>query len=1223
MTASACRASSSAIDPSFDASTLPDLALKRLFLSYGTQTDEDLCIRQGFFISAELHLGAAPATGSTPGCIPESTIPEDPADLPTAGCSESNTCLASILIDVQTGPSPSFTAAGFIRGFEAGPITIDDTEVVLQISATDQRFYLSGGASITDITGVTDDLWASGDLTIDFRNSAGDASLFISGTVNIGGEDGLTASLTGTVAADFSQIGTGDITAFLASLEFDLEYELTFPALEEFADQVNTAFAPVSTWLDGAGDEITSTFDPDSNQDLQSFLDLFAPVSDAPEYAALQGYTGHLGTTATSLQLQATTYYNYISGYWQLRFYDVIFPNGDRQNARIYFMEQVSVRLQNAINNAGGVGTITLYGIDQVLIPAQDIGLIESINEFRIQIDGVCEAGGVLAGSTLCTEGTDSLSESTLAVLASDLFTEQTGYTLPTGPVAARAASPLRFAAAAVGTPPTNAIEAINRLDDAFTTGALDVTCATVTVHYSPEGNSQDPAIVTLNAFGTPTSMEVELDPDVPTQPIAPGEVVQDSINTILSATTPPEACQEPAQPVGPGGTSIVATQGTIDEGGTATVSGVTDAAYFGKQVTVTWGDGTTSVATADAVDGSWSSSHVYPDDEGPGTSARYLVSATAEGVVDFNYTRITVVNVAPTMTVSPVATTVDEGAGLTVAGTFADPGVLDGHTLVVSWGDGSPSSTVTFAAGAPKSFSLTHTYVDDNPSLTASDGKTVSVKLTDTDGGVVSQSSPVTVRNLAPTDLQLDAVSVGGTPVSRGDDGRFVVPEGGSITISGSLRDAGATDTHSVAIDWGDGTRGDSAVVTRDATDPTLVRFTASHIYVDDDPTTSSSDIYTMTMIASDDDTGRADEEEEIRVADLAPVVTVDPIAGTTENVGITMTASFTDAGTADSHTAVVDWGDGTPIQTVAITASAGGGSLTANHTYGDNGVFTVTVTVTDDDSLSGSDSTTVTVVNTVPMVAIDRSGTTTFDGVQTVVGSQGVPTPFSGSVSDPGSDDVTVTWAYGDALSDSATNLVNPPGTDPAVSPSIQPRSFTSSVTHAYARPCLYTATMSAVDDDGGAATPDTVTVVVVAAPHTWESNGFWKINYGGNTPTIPAEDLACYLRIVSHTSGVFGSGDPVALGSTLNARTILFKDTGTSAELFDRDLLVAWLNVANGALPLTTQVDVTGDGVLDGTVAKVLADAEQVRLDPASTKAQIDNARKLVNNLAKIAR
>lgn len=1213
-----------AFNPTLDTSTLPDLSLKKIWLAYGTQTDTSLCIRQGLFLSAELHLGAPPPTGSTPGCIPSSTLPDDPAQLPTASCEQANTCLASILIDVQTGSDPSFTAAGFIRKFDAGPIHIDSTKVVLQLSASKQRFYFSGGASITDITGVTTDVWASGALTIDFRNDAGNASLFIDGKVNIGGADGLTARLTGTVAADFSKLGSGQLSAFLASLNFDLSYELTFPALDKFGNQVNQAFTPAKDWLDTTGNKVTATFDPSSNQDLQNFLDVFAPVSTAPQYAALQGYSGAAGTTATSIQTQSNTYYNYISDYWQLRFYDVT-VGGTTRNARLYFLEQVGTRTAAAVEVAGGIGNITLHGIDQVLILGQDIGL-EHIKDYRLTIIGVCSTGGPLFGNPICTGGPSSLSTTAVAPLAGALFTKETSYTLPTGVVApaARAASrqSALVQAAAVGSPPTNEIEAINRLESSFTTTGLEVKCATVKVHYSPNGNVQDPAVVTLDAYGAETSIKVKVDPKNIQQPISTTATVQHSINTILSAETPPAPCQEPTQPVGPGGTSIAITQGTINEGGSASVSGVAATAFFGKNITVTWGDGTTTNVTAGAADGKWSASHTYPDDTGTGSSSRFLISATAAGVVDANFTRVTVNNVAPALTLSPVAITVNEGSSLTVAGRFTDPGVLDAHTLVVSWGDGSPSTTVAFTAGQTPSFTVTHVYQDDNPSLTPNDKVNVVGKLTDSDGGQASANAPVTVNNVAPTNLKLDTVTVGGAPVSRDAAGHAMVPEGSVVTYTGSFHDVGVKDAERVAIDWGDATRGDTATVVRDTSDPTLLRFTASHTYVDDNPTATPSDLSTVTLFAADDDTGTATVTDQVRVADVAPVVTVDPIAATTENVGITVKASFTDVGVADTHSAVVDWGDGTTPQTVTLTEQGGKGSLTATHIYGDNGTFTVKVTVTDDDTLTGTASTTVTVTNTIPTVGINRSATTSFHGIPTVVGTQNVAVPFSGPVADPGSDDIRVTWAFGDSLTDVVTNLVNPPATDPTVSPSVQPRSFISSVTHAYSAPCLYKATLSAVDDDGGAAQPDSVDVVILAAAHRWEVNGFWKNSYAGQS-TISAADLACYLRVVAHTSEVFGAGDPVALATSANASAILFKTTGTSAELFDRDLLVAWLNIANGALPLTTPLDFDGDGKPDRTVAAVIADAERVRLNGASTNAQIDAARKTITDLQKVAR
>ena len=186
------------------------------------------------------------------------------------------------------------------------------------------------------------------------------------------------------------------------------------------------------------------------------------------------------------------------------------------------------------------------------------------------------------------------------------------------------------------------------------------------------------------------------------------------------------------------------------------------------------------------------------------------------------------------------------------------------------------------------------------------------------------------------------------------------------------------------------------------------------------------------------------------------------------------------------------------------------------------------------------------------------------------------------------------------------------------------MQPRAFTSSVTHPYAAPCAYSATLSAVDDDGGTSKPDLVHVVIVATAHAFQPNGFWKNSYAvRGQSTISAADLACYLKIVDQTSAVFGPGDPIALASSTDAFAILSRVTGTNAELFDRDVLVAWLNVANGALPLTTPLDLNGDGKPDRTAAAVLADAEHVRLNRASTQQQIDAARQTVNNLLNVIR
>ena len=90
--------------------------------------------------------------------------------------------------------------------------------------------------------------------------------------------------------------------------------------------------------------------------------------------------------------------------------------------------------------------------------------------------------------------------------------------------------------------------------------------------------------------------------------------------------------------------------------------------------------------------------------------------------------------------------------------------------------------------------------------------------------------------------------------------------------------------------------------------------------------------------------------------VENVAPVVGVvdgaaDPVAVGTP---VTVTAAFTDPGTVDTHTAEVDWGDGTTSPAM-VTASAGSGVLTASHHYSAAGVYDVVAIVADDDGGSG----------------------------------------------------------------------------------------------------------------------------------------------------------------------------------------------------------------------------------------------------------------------------
>jgi hypothetical protein len=69
-----------------------------------------------------------------------------------------------------------------------------------------------------------------------------------------------------------------------------------------------------------------------------------------------------------------------------------------------------------------------------------------------------------------------------------------------------------------------------------------------------------------------------------------------------------------------------------------------------------------------------------------------------------------------------------------------------------------------------------------------------------------------------------------------------------------------------------------------------------------------------------------------------------------------ITVTGLFFDPGCLDTHVATIDWGDG---QTTSIDVPFGTYVVAGSHTYASAGVYQITLTVTDDDG--GSDSETL----------------------------------------------------------------------------------------------------------------------------------------------------------------------------------------------------------------------------------------------------------------------
>ncbi|HEX4412968.1 MAG TPA: PKD domain-containing protein, partial [Lacipirellulaceae bacterium] len=526
----------------------------------------------------------------------------------------------------------------------------------------------------------------------------------------------------------------------------------------------------------------------------------------------------------------------------------------------------------------------------------------------------------------------------------------------------------------------------------------------------------------------------------------------------------------------------------------------------------VDWGDGVSenAVVTEAPGHGILGGTHVYADQ---GTYTVTVKVSDNNGGSDTKSFMAIVAPVNPTATLSNSGPVPEgaPGASVTFSNQF-DPSSADtaagfhyaydtNNDGTFDVGDGTYAGSVTSASQSVPASLLT-----EGPS-----DHTVTTRIIDKDGQFTDYQTIIHVNNVAPT---LTNIS--------GD----MINENSVATIKATIVDPSVTDTFEVHVDWLDGSTATiSGLGTADssgAIGATSYQWTAatrslqlSHQYLDDGLTTAPSDTYNVALTVKDSDGDMTGPyTAPVVVNDLPPVLVVQ----TTQNVfeGDTLNLSgaggapalglFIDTGTLDTHTATVNWGDGTATQSATVIPGMGGSALGGTHIYADDGAYTVTVAVTDKDGKSASDTLLVNVANRDPVVQVPHGDQSISEG--DTVSFADLSKFTDAGFDNPANPNPAVPPNITDPLHESFTYDINwGDGTGAVTGQTIadvnggpgSPSSGTIAGSHTYADDGKYTVAVTVHDDNGGAGSASFIVTVANKNPVVTTPNGNRLISEG----------------------------------------------------------------------------------------------------------------------------
>ncbi len=450
------------------------------------------------------------------------------------------------------------------------------------------------------------------------------------------------------------------------------------------------------------------------------------------------------------------------------------------------------------------------------------------------------------------------------------------------------------------------------------------------------------------------------------------------------------------------------------NEGSQITFTGSGSDMDAGDTLTYSWNFGDGSPATA--FSSSPSAARAYADN---GTYTATLTVKDSAGATGTSSATVTVANVTPTAAINGAPASSPEGTAISLTSTVTDPGTADTHSYAWS----VTKNGNAFASGSGASYSFTPddngTYVvtltvTDDDGGTGTTTKTIDVTnvaptvvingapASSPEGRVINLTSSVTDPSSADTAAGFDyawSVTKNGTTYASGttagfnfspdDNGTYVV----TLRVTDKDRGAG-TDSKTItvtnvaptatfmapsAVNEGS----NISLSLTNPSDPSSADTTAGFTYAFDGGSgygawgssstatfpTSDNGSRTLQGKIRDKDGGVTEYTATVTVANVAPTVTITgPASGyvAAVNTAVNLTGTFTDPGTADTHTTPgTQWsfsgdvyGNPDPVPGT-VTETNGSGSVSGSKSFTAAGVYAIRLTVTDDDNGSGSTNT------------------------------------------------------------------------------------------------------------------------------------------------------------------------------------------------------------------------------------------------------------------------